>query len=143
MRYVNAREVLPEPLVRELQKVVPGGCLYVPRDGESRRRWGEASGYKDELERRNRQIREERAGGASIADLADRHGLSVHAIKKARSMIGQSRAKSHPRAACVEPVASRKNDIGIKYISKSPAPCMTPFNILIVGPNTMNIPSNM
>lgn len=82
MRYVNAREVLPEPLVRELQKVVPGGCLYVPRDGESRRRWGEASGYRGELERRNRQIREERADGASIADLADRHGLSVHAIKK-------------------------------------------------------------
>ena len=82
MRYVNAREVLPEPLVRELQKVVPGGCLYVPRGEEGRRRWGEASGYRDELERRNRQIREERAGGASIADLADRHGLSVHAIKK-------------------------------------------------------------
>lgn len=67
MRYVNARDVLPEPLVRELQKVVPGGCLYVPRDEESRRRWGEASGYRDELERRNRLIREERAGGASIA----------------------------------------------------------------------------
>lgn len=82
MRYVNAREVLPEPLVRELQKVVPGGCLYVPRDEGGRRRWGEASGYRDELERRNRQIREERAGGASIAELADRHGLSVHAIKK-------------------------------------------------------------
>ena len=82
MRYVNAREVLPEPLVRELQKVVPGGCLYVPRDKGSRRRWGEASGYRDELERRNRLIREERAGGASIAELAARHGLSVHAIKK-------------------------------------------------------------
>lgn len=82
MRYVNAREVLPEPLVRELQKIVPGGCLYVPMDGESRRRWGEASGYRDELDRRNRQIREERAGGASIAELADRHGLSIHAIKK-------------------------------------------------------------
>lgn len=82
MRYVNAREVLPEPLVRELQKVVPGGCLYVPRDEDSRRRWGEASGYRDELERRNRLIREERAEGASIAELADRHGLSVHAIKK-------------------------------------------------------------
>lgn len=82
MRYVNAREVLPEPLVRELQKVVPGGCLYVPRCEGSRRRWGEVSGYRDELERRNRSIREERAGGVSIAELADRHGLSVHAIKK-------------------------------------------------------------
>ena len=56
MRYVNAREVLPEPLVRELQNVVPGGCLYVPRDGESRRRWGEASGYRDELERGSRAL---------------------------------------------------------------------------------------
>ena len=82
MRYVNAREVLPEPLVRELQKVVPGGCLYVPRDEESGRRWGEASGSRAELERRNRLIREERAAGASITELADRHALSVHAIKK-------------------------------------------------------------
>ena len=82
MRYANARDVLPEPLVRELQKVLQGGYLYVPKDERSHKRWGEASGYRDELERRNRLIREERAEGASIAELADRHGLSVHAIKK-------------------------------------------------------------
>lgn len=46
MRYVNAREVLPEPLVRELQKVVQGGYLYVPKDERSRKRWGEESGYR-------------------------------------------------------------------------------------------------
>lgn len=50
MRYANARDVLPEPLVRELQKVVQGGYLYVPKDEHSRKRWGEESGYREELE---------------------------------------------------------------------------------------------
>lgn len=79
---MNARGVLPEPLVRELQKVVPGGCLHVPRDEGSRRRWGEASGYRDELERRNRRICEEHDSGMSVGKLAERYGLSVHAIRK-------------------------------------------------------------
>lgn len=82
MRYVNAREVLPDPLVRELQKVVQGGYLYVQKDERSRKRWGEESGYRGELEARNRRICEEHDSGMSVGKLAERYGLSVHAIRK-------------------------------------------------------------
>lgn len=82
MRYMNAREVLPEPLVKELQKVVPGGYLYVPTNECSRKRWGEESGYREELEARNRKIREEYDGGVPTGELAERYALSVHAIRK-------------------------------------------------------------
>jgi len=82
MRYANARDVLPETLVRELQKVVQGGYLYVPKDEHSRKRWGEESGYREELEARNRRICEEHDSGMSVGKLAERYGLSVHAIRK-------------------------------------------------------------
>lgn len=72
MRYANARDVLPEPLVRELQKVVQGGYLYVPKDEHSRKRWGEESGYREELEARNRRICEELDSGMSVGKLAER-----------------------------------------------------------------------
>lgn len=82
MRYANARDVLPEPLVRELQKVVQGGYLYVPKDERCHKRWGEESGYREELEARNRRICEEHDSGVSVGELAERYGLSVHAIRK-------------------------------------------------------------
>lgn len=82
MRCTNVRDVLPEPLVRELQKVVRGGCLYVPKDERCHKRWGEESGYREELEARNRRICEEHDSGMSVGELAERYGLSVHAIRK-------------------------------------------------------------
>ena len=34
MSYVNADEVLPEDLIREIQKYVDGKVLYIPRRSE-------------------------------------------------------------------------------------------------------------
>ncbi|WP_130862762.1 CD3324 family protein [Bacilliculturomica massiliensis] len=82
MKYVNARTLLPEKLVRELQEYIQGGYIYVPAGMGKQRRWGELSGYRKELERRNRQITEEYRAGYTVDLLADRHGLSVYAIRK-------------------------------------------------------------
>lgn len=62
--------------------MVQGGYLYVPKDERSRKRWGEESGYREELEERNRRIFEEHDSGVPMGVLADRYGLSVHAIRK-------------------------------------------------------------
>ena len=61
---------------------VQGGYLYVPSDQAQQKRWGEASGYRQELQQRNRQIVEEFQNGTSMEALAEKYFLSVSAIRK-------------------------------------------------------------
>ena len=56
MKYINAKDLLPDALVRELQNYLQGGYLYVPADQARQKRWGEVSGYRQELQQRNRRI---------------------------------------------------------------------------------------
>ena len=82
MKYVNAKNLLPDGLVRELQNYIQGGYIYVPADQARPKSWGEVSGYREELIRRNRQITEEYRNGASMDELAEKFCLSVYAIRK-------------------------------------------------------------
>lgn len=82
MKYINAKVLLPDALVKELQSYIQGGYIYVPADPAQPKQWGEVSGYRQELRQRNRQIIEEYQNGASMDDLAEKYFLSVHAIRK-------------------------------------------------------------
>ena len=82
MKYVNANDILPDMLIEELQKYVQAGYIYIPVKGEQRKSWGELSGYRKELERRNKAIIEEYRRGVSIEKLADKYYLSIYAIRK-------------------------------------------------------------
>ena len=82
MKYINARNILPDALVKELQSYIQGGYLYVPADQAQQKRWGEASGYRQELQQRNRRIVEEFRNGISMEKLAEKYFLSVYAIRK-------------------------------------------------------------
>lgn len=82
MKYINAKVLLPDALVKELQRYIQGGYLYIPMDQTQQKRWGEVSGYRQELQQRNRQIIREYRDGISIDDLAEKYFLSTHAIRK-------------------------------------------------------------
>lgn len=82
MKYINAKDLLPDALVKELQSYVQGGYLYVPADQAQQKRWGEISGYRQELQQRNSHIVEEFQKGTSIEKLAEKYFLSVSAIRK-------------------------------------------------------------
>ncbi len=82
MKYINAKKLLPDALVRELQRYLQGGYLYIPTAAGQKKRWGERSGYRQELTRRNRRIRQERQNGSSVEELAEQNGLSPSAIRK-------------------------------------------------------------
>ena len=82
MKYCNAEEVLPNHLLKEIQKYVQGVQIYVPKRQGSRLGWGERNGQKDELTDRNRQIRSEYRAGASIEDLMFRYHLGYESIRK-------------------------------------------------------------
>lgn len=82
MKYINANAILPEELVKELQEYLQAGYIYIPAKGEQRKSWGELSGYREELFKRNRAIISEYQNGLSIEELAERYYLSVYAIRK-------------------------------------------------------------
>ena len=82
MKYINANEILPDVLVKELQKYVQAGYIYIPAKSEQHRSWGELSGYRRELERRNKAILAEYHRGVPVGELADRYCPSVYAIRK-------------------------------------------------------------
>ncbi len=82
MKYVNANMIFPEELVAQLQQYLPGGYVYIPEPKEKHKSWGELSGYRQELDRRNEKIRQEFSRGESLTHLAERYYLSVYAIRK-------------------------------------------------------------
>lgn len=82
MKYMNANEILPVRLVEELQKYMQAGYIYIPAKTEQHKSWGELSGYRKELENRNKKIISEYRQGTSVEELADRYHLSVYAIRK-------------------------------------------------------------
>ena len=82
MKYINASSLLPDKLVKELQRYIQGGYIYIPVDEKQHRYWGELSGYKEELRKRNSEIIIEYNNGFSIKLLAEKYNLSVYAIRK-------------------------------------------------------------
>lgn len=82
MKYFNANNVLPECLVMALQEYVQGMYLYVPVKKGQHKHWGDLSGYRDQLQRRNQEILERHHNGASIEELSDFYHLSIHAVIK-------------------------------------------------------------
>lgn len=81
MKYENAKDILPEDILRQVQKYAAGKLLYVPIENESRS-WGEASGYRQKLLKRNLMICNKYANGMTISELADEYFLSLDSIKK-------------------------------------------------------------
>ena len=81
MKYENAKELLPEELLKEVQKYAGGKLLYIPVGNESKS-WGESSGYRQRLLKRNVMITNRYKTGVTIAELAEEYFLSYDSIKK-------------------------------------------------------------
>ena len=82
MKYGNAKVILPDALVKELQKYVQGEYIYVPIEQKKQKRWGEVSGYRQELKQRNLLIKADFQSGMSMEYLSKKYNLSVYAVRK-------------------------------------------------------------
>jgi hypothetical protein len=82
MKYVNADIIFPEELLKEIQKYIHGGMVYVPKPQGFRKKWGENSGSRKYLNARNDEIRRKFADGETIDQLSDQFCLSYDSIKK-------------------------------------------------------------
>lgn len=81
MKYENAKDLLPDKLLKQLQNYAAGKLLYVPIENEGKN-WGEVSGYRQKLMKRNLMICNKYANGMTISELADEYFLSLDSIKK-------------------------------------------------------------
>lgn len=83
MSYINANTILPKELIVEIQKYVHGINIYIPKIPETKE---VHSSYKDELDRRNKEIYELFQGGTKVSELAKMYYLSDKSIYR---IIGQ------------------------------------------------------
>ena len=81
MKYKNASDILPESLLREIQKYIAGEVIYIP-SGRARKKWGEGSGARQFYAARNDEIRRKFYDKIDVETLADEYNLSVDTIRK-------------------------------------------------------------
>ena len=82
MKYRNASEVLPDDLLKELQKYASGEILYIPSDKE-RKKWGSDTGAHQFYEQRNEEIRYKYFGlKIPINALSEEYCLSDETVRK-------------------------------------------------------------
>lgn len=81
MKYTNADNVIPEHLLKELQKYIQGEMIYIPKPEGTRKQWG-SSGSRERLKIRNNEILDKFQTGKSIYQLGEEFCLSMDSIKK-------------------------------------------------------------
>jgi len=82
MNYIKADTILPDSLVKEIQKYIQGGYVYIPCEPKARKKWGENSGNREYIRTRNEDIRNKYKDGYTIGYLAEEFFLSIDSIKK-------------------------------------------------------------
>lgn len=93
MYYKNGSNVLPEKLLKELQKYIQGETIYVPKI-EERRRWGECNGTRRAIRERNLEIYKLHKKGIKILTIAGLYNLSEDSIRKIIFKINNENLKS-------------------------------------------------
>lgn len=82
MKYLKAQSVLPNEIIIKIQEFIDGEFIYIPRKDGQQRAWGEKSGTKINLQKRNREIYREYINGTSVNDLINKYYLSEQSIRR-------------------------------------------------------------
>lgn len=82
MTYIKANSVLPEELVKEIQKYIQGETIYIPKPEKSYKQWGALSGERKRIDERNAYLKQAYKNGVPMIQLAKEHFLSVETVKK-------------------------------------------------------------
>ena len=81
MKYINAAEILPDQLLKELQRYIDGDVLYIPR-ASGKKAWGTDSGSRLFYQKRNEEIKRLYKAGFSLDILVERYHLAYSTIRK-------------------------------------------------------------
>lgn len=90
--YKNGKDILPERLLKELQKYIQGETIYIPKN-EERKAWGESNGTRIAIRKRNLEIYDRYKKGIKIFDIAELYNLSEDSIRKIVFKINSEKLK--------------------------------------------------
>lgn len=82
MKYEKAQNILPEDVIELIQEYIDGGYLYIPRKSSNKKSWGENSGSKNDLKKRNIEIFNRYKEGISIKELTKQYYLTENSIRR-------------------------------------------------------------
>ena len=82
MSYKNAKKILPDSLIREIQQYVNGEIIYIPKHEEKKIKWGTKNGSRKKYDMRNGEIRALRDTGLTVEEISGRYFLSAESVKK-------------------------------------------------------------
>lgn len=82
MKYENANDILPSDIIEILQEYIDGKYLYIPRKENNKKSWGEESGFRQELNIRNRKIIKEYNNGKTVKEISKDYYLTEHSIRR-------------------------------------------------------------
>lgn len=81
MCYKNGKDILPEELLKELQKYIQGEIIYIPKN-EDRKAWGENNGTRKAIGERNLEIYKLYKDGIKVMEISRKYSLSEDSIRK-------------------------------------------------------------
>jgi Mor family transcriptional regulator len=82
LSYKNGKDILPPYLLSELQKYIQGEIIYIPREENTRKGWGENNGTRHALLERNHEIYRLFREGTNVEELISLYNLSEDSIRK-------------------------------------------------------------
>ncbi len=82
MQYENGKDIFPDKLLKQIQKYASGKLVYIPAPEERKKDWGERTGYRTYLQKRNMDMQLKFRNGVTIDQLAAEYNLSHETIKK-------------------------------------------------------------
>ncbi|MEJ6952262.1 CD3324 family protein [Natronospora cellulosivora (SeqCode)] len=82
MSYKNGKDILPETLLQQIQEYAEGEIIYIPKRKNNHAGWGEISGTRDLLRKRNQKIYTLYKEGIPVGRIKERFHLSEESIKK-------------------------------------------------------------
>ena len=82
LSYKNGKDVLPAKLLEELQKYIQGELIYIPREENTRKAWGENNGTRVAIRQRNLEIFNLYKKGNKVSELVAIYNLSEDSIRK-------------------------------------------------------------
>jgi len=82
LSYRNAKEILPERLLEEIQQYVKGEIIYIPKQGDEKIKWGIKNGSRKKYDKRNNDIKVLKTEGMTVDEIARVYYLSADSIRK-------------------------------------------------------------
>ena len=82
MKYEKAQNILPQGIIKLIQKYTDGGYIYIPRINENKKSWGENTETKSCLNVRDKEIFKKYSCGIPVKILSEQYYLTESSIRR-------------------------------------------------------------